>query len=69
LAYEDSLTGYYKAQFIKKYGFGEQIRLFLQQMRDYRNRISYEGFIVHKNYVVLNMDKIEEIIGKLFGLI
>jgi|SRR3989344_5144922 len=50
----------------QKYSFGEQMRQFLQQMRDYRNRISYEGFVVHKNYIVLNIGKIEEIIKKLF---
>ena len=51
---------------VQKYGFDEQIRQFLQQMRDYRNRISYEGFVVHKNYIVMNIGKIEEIIKKLF---
>jgi len=50
----------------KKYGFAEHIREFLQQMRDYRNRISYEGFVIHKNFIVLNKDRIEEIIKKLF---
>ena len=40
----------------------EQTRQFLQQMRDYRNRISYEGFIIHKNYINLNKEKIHEII-------
>src|SRR3989338_3983293 len=41
----------------KNYGFNEQERLFLQQMRDYRNRISYEGFMVHKNYILQNKQK------------
>src|SRR3989344_2979858 len=31
----------------------EQMRQFLQQMRDYRNRISYEGFMINKNYIIL----------------
>ena len=44
----------------------EQTRKFLQQMRDYRNRIAYEGFMVHKNYVSLNEKKIKEIIRQLF---
>jgi hypothetical protein len=44
----------------------EGSRIFLQQMRDYRNRIAYEGFIVHKNYLSLNKVKIDEIIKKLF---
>ena len=45
----------------------EQERQFLQQMREYRNRISYEGFMVHKNYIDLNKEKIQEIIKHLFG--
>ncbi len=47
---------------VKQYRFDEQTRQFLQQMRDYRNRISYEGFMVHKNYIALNQEKIKEII-------
>ncbi len=47
--------------------FDEQTRIFLQQMRDYRNRISYEGFMVHRNYIVLNKEKIRRIIEGLFG--
>ncbi|MBI2575274.1 hypothetical protein HYV82_05310 [Candidatus Woesearchaeota archaeon] len=50
----------------KRHGFDEQTKQFLQQMRDYRNRISYEGFMVHKNYVVLNSKKISGIIEVLF---
>jgi len=46
----------------KTQNLDEQTRQFLQQMRDYRNRISYEGFIVHKNYIALNKDKISSII-------
>lgn len=44
----------------------EQTRQFLQQMRDYRNRISYEGFMIHGNYINLNNDKIRSIIKNLF---
>ncbi|MCX6706728.1 MAG: HEPN domain-containing protein [Candidatus Woesearchaeota archaeon] len=46
----------------------EQARQFLQQMRDYRNRISYEGFMVPKNYVSLNKEKIQKIIRHLFDM-
>lgn len=49
----------------KHYGFNEQTRQFLQQMRDYRNRIAYEGFMVHKNFILLNKEKIESIINKM----
>jgi uncharacterized protein (UPF0332 family) len=50
----------------KQYNFDEEIRQFLQQMRNYRNRISYEGFMIHKNYITLNQEKIKNIIRKLF---
>lgn len=49
----------------KKHNLDEQTRQFLQQMRDYRNRISYEGFMIHKNYIVLNRQRIIGIINKL----
>ena len=41
----------------------EQTRQFLQQMRDYRNRIAYEGFMVHRNYINLNKERIQKIIN------
>lgn len=44
----------------------EHMRLFLQQMRDYRNRISYEGFMINKNYISLNKEIIKRIIEHLF---
>ncbi len=44
----------------------EQMRQFLQQMRDYRNRISYEGFMIKKNYINLNKEIIKRIINQLF---
>ncbi len=53
----------------KLYNFDEQTREFLQQMRNYRNRISYEGFIIHKNYIRLNKKKIQNIIKNLFNLL
>ncbi|MBN2141786.1 hypothetical protein JW711_00505 [Candidatus Woesearchaeota archaeon] len=43
----------------------EQIRQLLQQMREYRNRIHYEGFNINKNYIQLNESKITETILKL----
>ena len=44
---------------------GEQTRLFLQQIREYRNRISYEGFMISKNYITLNKEKILDVINNL----
>ena len=46
----------------KAKGLDEQTRLFLQQMRDYRNRIAYEGFAISKNYIVTNKERIESLI-------
>lgn len=46
----------------KKKNLSEQDRIFLQEMRDLRNRISYEGFMVNKNYISLNIKKIKRII-------
>lgn len=50
----------------KSYGLDEQARQLAQQMRDYRNRNSYEGFMINKNYVLLNEKKIKELIDLLF---
>ena len=47
----------------KKHNLGEPIRQFIQEMREYRNRISYEGFMINKNYVTLNQEKIKKIIN------
>lgn len=49
----------------KEYELGAQIRQFLQQLRDYRNRISYEGFIVQEQYICINQKKIKGIIIQL----
>ena len=50
-------------EYIAKQGnIDEQTRQFLQQMREYRNRIAYEGFMVHRNYIHLNKERIQSII-------
>lgn len=49
----------------KEYQLGEQARQFLQQLRDYRNKISYEGFMIHKQYISMNQKRIKAIIIKL----
>ena len=38
---------------------------FIQQLRDYRNRISYEGFNIQKSYITQNKDSIDKIIKDL----
>lgn len=47
----------------------EQTRQFLQQMREYRNRISYEGFMINKNYIHLNKEETKWIIKKFLELL
>ena len=46
----------------EKLRINEQNRQFLQQIRDYRNRISYEGFMVNEEYISTNQEKIKTII-------
>lgn len=46
----------------KNYNLGESIRIFLQEIRNYRNRVSYEGFMINRDYIELNLEKIKEII-------
>lgn len=53
----------------KQHNFDEQTRQLLQQMREYRNRISYEGFMIHKNYILLNQEKIKTIVQRLFSML
>ena len=47
----------------------EQERIFLQEMREYRNRISYEGYMVNKNYISINKNLIEKTIQKLITIL
>ena len=53
----------------KKYNLSEAQRRFLQQMREYRNRVSYEGFYVKNTYIKNNEIKIERIIRLLLKLV
>lgn len=53
----------------KKYNFNESTRIFIQNMREFRNRISYEGFHVKSNYIIQNHKKIEKIIERLIKLL
>ncbi len=46
-------------------GFSENERIFLQKIRNYRNKISYEGFFVKPNFIKQNDKKILDIIDKL----
>jgi hypothetical protein len=51
--------------FISEKYLTENSRIFLQEMREYRNSISYEGFIINPEYIGQNEKKINEIIEKL----
>ena len=42
---------------------------FLQEIREHRNRIAYEGFNIKENYIIRNKEKINKIIQKLLELI
>lgn len=53
----------------EQYNLGEAIRQFIQELRDYRNRISYEGFMIKQSYIEKNYQKIEQIISRLFDLV
>ncbi len=53
----------------KEYLLGEGTRVFLQGLREYRNRIAYEGFMVPADYVSRNVPRIQAIIGKLSKLL
>ena len=52
----------------QKYQLGESIRIFLQDLREYRNRISYEGFTLSEHYLREHEKKIEQIILKLMEI-
>jgi len=53
----------------EKYNLGEATRQFIQQLRDHRNRISYEGFLIKESYITQNHGKIENIIAQLMELV
>lgn len=53
----------------KKYYFSEGTRIFLQELRDFRNRISYEGYNINPNYIRENKKRLEDIIINLKKLI
>ena len=49
----------------KQQNINEQDRQFLQQLRDYRNRISYEGFMINQEFIATNQQRIKTVIGLL----
>lgn len=53
----------------KNYKINEGTRIFIQELRDYRNRIAYEGFMIKKDYIISNNDRIIGIIKRLMMLV
>jgi len=51
------------------YQFTEADRIFLQELREYRNKISYEGLNINPSFIKINSERIELIILKLKSLI
>lgn len=49
----------------ESHGLNTSEKIFLQELREYRNRISYEGFMVTTDYIFMNKTKIEDIICKI----
>jgi len=49
----------------KKYQLNESDRIFIQEIRDFRNRISYEGFMISEDYIKTNLEKINRIVKTL----
>ncbi|MEK6897874.1 MAG: hypothetical protein AABX28_00785 [Nanoarchaeota archaeon] len=51
------------------YGFNLSDEQFLQDLREYRNRISYEGFSVRTDFIKNNSARITKIINTLIKLV
>jgi len=52
-----------------EYGLDRSSEEFLQQLRELRNRISYEGFFIDKSFIERNDPRIENIINNLIKLV
>ncbi len=52
-----------------KYLLFEKDRVFLQSLREYRNRISYEGFMIKENYIANNKEKFYLLVDKLLSFL
>ncbi len=53
----------------EEFELGSGLEQFLQELRKYRNRISYEGFFIEKDYLDRNEEKIEGVIEKLNSIL
>ena len=52
-----------------QYKLSTATKQFIQELRDYRNKISYEGFSIKASYIKTNAKRIEEIIIVLHKLV
>jgi len=55
--------------FSKIHNLEESNRQFLQELKDYRNKINYEGFKINLEYLETNLDRIKALISKIKKLI
>ena len=52
-----------------QYKLSTAAKRFIQELRDYRNKISYEGFSIKASYIKTNAKRIEEIVAVLQKLV
>lgn len=53
----------------KTYNIHEESRLFLQNLRNLRNRIVYEGFFIKQHYLEVNEDHIINLVNRFEAII
>ena len=53
----------------KTYNIREESRLFLQNLRNLRNRIVYEGFFIKQHYLEVNEDHIINLVNRFEAII
>lgn len=54
---------------VTSHGLEEMDRIFLQELRNFRNMIAYEGFFIEPDYLKRNQGKIDDIIKKLISVL
>jgi len=52
----------------REYDLRGSDKVFLQELRDYRNKISYEGFIIKSSYIKSNKSRVEQLIKRLLNI-
>ena len=49
----------------KRYNLSKSDEVLMQELREYRNRVAYEGFFVNKEYILSNQKRINYLIKNL----